>query len=338
MRMKRSAVALSAAALLSWGASISAASAADLMPLKAPPPPPAESDVHGFADLTFLNDYITPRGLLVHNNGLATQVLTGLVLDVYKSKTGFINDFSVSGGAWADFWSNQHDIHVGSFNEFDWFVGGTVTFMQNWKFGIQYIEFIPPASDLPTSFPSTERNIEFSLSYDDTSWGWPVPIHPYVKLFYEAQGPSTVVLGQTGNIYDVEIGIVPTIDAKKATGWPLVVTFPTWFTVGPTNYWNKNDGTTNVCGAASTSPCSLSNFGVFTTGIEGKLAIDNIVPKRLGNWYVKAGARYYHVINDALLAAQEFTSAATGISTANGVFSQTHRDVGLIYAGLGFGF
>jgi hypothetical protein len=48
---------------------------------------------------------------------------------------------------------------------------------------------------------------------------------------------------------------------------------------------------------------------------------------------VKAGARYYHIINDALLAAQEFTGAA-----APGTFPNTHRDVGVVYAGMGFGF
>ena len=53
--------------------------------LKAPPPPPAPtSDIHGFFDVTFANDYITPRGLLVTNTGLTTQVLSGLVFDLYK--------------------------------------------------------------------------------------------------------------------------------------------------------------------------------------------------------------------------------------------------------------
>ena len=40
------------------------------------------------------------------------------------------------------------------------------------------------------------------------------------------------------------------------------------------------------------------------------LSLDSIVPKRLGSWYVKAGARYYRSLNDALLAAQEFTGSA----------------------------
>src|ERR1700730_6109274 len=70
--------------------------AADL-PYKAPPPEPFVLDIHGFFDVTFKNDYITPRGLLVTNTGLTTQILVGLVLDAYKDKNGWINDISFTG-------------------------------------------------------------------------------------------------------------------------------------------------------------------------------------------------------------------------------------------------
>src|SRR3979490_3113736 len=90
--------ALVAATALSLGALGTSASAADLK-LKAPPPPPVEPlDIHGFVDVSFKNDYITPRGLLVTNTGLTTQILVGLILDVYKSKTGWINDIRFVGG------------------------------------------------------------------------------------------------------------------------------------------------------------------------------------------------------------------------------------------------
>src|ERR1700730_1156256 len=98
MFANRFASALVAATALSLGGVGSTASAADLK-LKAPPPPPVEQlDIHGFADVTFLNDYITPRGLLVNNTGLTTQILTGLVLDVYKDPNGFINKVSFTVG------------------------------------------------------------------------------------------------------------------------------------------------------------------------------------------------------------------------------------------------
>ena len=80
----------------------------------------------------------------------------------------------------------------------------------------------------------------------------------------------------------------------------------------------------------ATTVCATSNAGVFSTGLTGKLALD-AVPARLGNWYVKAGFQYYHLINDSLLLAQTFTGTATSFATA-------HRDVLVGFAGFGFGF
>src|ERR1700694_1819750 len=105
MGIGRFAPALVAGALGLGGAAFgTAASAADMdMLVKAPPPPPPEFDVHGFFDISFKNDYITPRGLLVTNTGLTTQILAGMALDLYKGdKNGFINDVSIYGYTWND--------------------------------------------------------------------------------------------------------------------------------------------------------------------------------------------------------------------------------------------
>jgi hypothetical protein len=300
----------------------SIASAADI-PIKAPPAaaPAFVLDVHGFFDVSFKNAYITPRGLLVTNTGLTTQVLGGLALDLYKDKNGFINNVSVYGGVWNDIWSNQQHPTAGSWNEFDWFVGASVKFARDWKFGVEYIEFISP----PGNF-RIERNVEFTLAYDDSSWNPWIPINPYVKVFYAASGDSTVVTGKAGDTFDVEIGMVPTLDLNKS-GWPIVFTVPTWVTVGPEEYWNR--GITG-CGTLSTTPCKLGNVGVFSTGLTGKAAL-TFIPSRLGNWYAKAGFQYYDVINDSLLLAQTFVGTATSFNTA-------HRDVWVGFGGVGFSF
>jgi hypothetical protein len=303
---------------------VSFASAADLSVVKAPPPPPpAALDIHGFFDVTFANDYITPRGLLVTNTGLTTQVLSGLAFDLYKDPNGFINLVNVYAGFWNDLWSEQNHPQVGSWNEFDWFVGGAVGFAKYWKAGIQYVVFESP----PGNF-SQERNLELALSFDDGALtGYPFAINPYVKLFYAISGDSTVVVGNQGRTYDVEIGMLPALALKKINGVPLTISAPTWVTVGPSSYWNR--GVTG-CGVLATTVCATSNAGVFSTGLTAKLALDAI-PARLGNWYVKAGFQYYHLINDSLLLAQTFTGTATSFATA-------HRDVVVGFAGFGFGF
>jgi hypothetical protein len=317
------------------------ANAADLAvkAVKAPPAPVFDGiDVHGIFDLTFASGFQTPRGLLVENNGLTTQATLGLSIDVYKNASGFINGVSVDFGTWNNLWSNQHDASVSSWNEMDWWVGANIKFAQSWTLGVHYWQFLPPAHDLPTSFPSAENNVEFALSYDDSWTNLPVAFHPYVKFWDHVSGPSNVVLGKKSDTFDVELGIVPTVDLTKSTGLPIVVTAPTWVTVGPTDFWNRNDGTTALCGVTSNQPCSLSNAGVFATGLTGKTTLDAWVPKKYGSWYVKYGFQYYHIINDALLGAQELTAAASGISTVNGTFTQARRDNVIGFGGIGFTF
>ena len=341
---------LASAAGLGMSLGVTASYAAD-MPLKAPPTVVEPLDMHAFFDLSFKNAYITPRGLLVTNTGLTTQILAGISADVYKSKTGFINSVSVYSYVWNDLWSKQNDPKVGSWNEFDWAVGMTVKFAQNWKFGVEYVEFLSP----PGNF-SIERNIEFTLAYDDSSWwgGGPFTLNPYVKLFYAvSSGSSTVVVGKAGDTYDVEIGIVPTYDFKKSSGVALTVSAPTWITVGPSEYWNKNvfiagssadimtrffAGASNFCGSDSNEACKTNGVGVFSTGLTAKLALAPYVPLRLGGWYIKGGFQYYHIINDALQAAQIFTSAASKQSNVYGTFPQTHQNVTVGFIGTGMSF
>jgi hypothetical protein len=285
----------------------------------APPPAPAVgSAIHGFGDVTFTNDYITPRGLLVTNTGLTTQILNGLVFSLYKGH-GLISNVTLTAGIWNDLWSEQNNPKVGSWNEFDWFVGLDFTVARNWNAGVQFVQFLSP----PGNFRA-ESNIQFSLAYDDSNRGWPIAIHPYVKLFYAAAGDSTVVEGKKGDTYDVELGLVPTYIIKHYNR-SITLTAPTWITVGPTTYWN--DGATG-CGPVPTSACAKSNAGVFSTGLAARMPLDFISPA-YGNWYIKGGVQYYHIINDSLLLAQ------TAVGTASS-YADAHREVVTGFGSIGF--
>jgi hypothetical protein len=145
------------------------------------------------------------------------------------------------------------------------------------------------------------------------------------------QGGSTVVLGKTDNTYRVEIGMRPTVNLQKTTGIPLTLTFPTWITVGPSSYWNRNDGTTNFCGITSNLPCSSGSAGVISTGLLAKYSLESIIPKQYGSWYVRAGVQCYHILNDTLLGAQVAIASSLSFPTAD-------RDVVLGVVGLGFSF
>jgi hypothetical protein len=326
MSIIRSATAVLGGAALSLGLAgvSSVASAADL-PVKAVPvASPWVLDVHGYADVTFANTRVTNGGLYLYSRGYLTQVDTGLALDIYKNPTGFINSFSVFGGVWNEFWDSPP---VGGrvWQEMDMWIGFSVGFAKYWKFTAQHVQFHFPSA-IPTAY-----NYDFKLSYDDSWTGFPIAFNPYIDVFYNASGGSTVVLGKTGSTYRVSIGVVPTVSFMKSAGIPLTVSFPTWVTVGPSEFWNRQDGTTNFCGATTSSPCSSNSTGYYSTGLQARLGLESFIPKRLGSWYVKGGVQYYHLVNDSLLAAQTLVGSAATFPTAK-------RDIVVGNVGVGFAF
>jgi hypothetical protein len=326
MSLLRSTSTLLAAAAVSFGVAANGASAADL-PVKAVPVVGASVplDVHGYVDYTLASNRVTGGGLLLYpDRGPLQQVNVGLGLDIYKDPMGFINLVTVYGGVWNEFWTDPPP-GGRAWQEMDWWVGVSAVFAKYFKFDAQHVQFNFP-NGIPTAY-----NYVFSLSYDDSGWGLPFTINPYISLFYNAAGGSTVVYGRTSDGYRITAGIVPTVNLKPIGIPQLTFFFPTAVVFGPSDFWNRANGTTNVCGVTGTLPCALSNLGMFTTGIQAKYALDAFVPKRLGNWYVKASGHYYYIFNDALLAAQAVTGAATSFATAK-------RDIFIGTGSVGFSF
>jgi hypothetical protein len=320
---------LGAALSLGLAGMSSVASAADIAPVYTKAPIVGASmplDVHGYADYTITNGRVTPGGLRIYpNRGSLSQFEVGLSLDIYKNPAGFINSFTMFGGIWNEIWSSP-PVGARTWQEMDWWVGGSVGFAKYYNLSVQSLQFEFPGGGIPTA-----RMVVVTLSANDKTWGLPIALNPYVNWFYNYTGGSTVVLGKTSSTYRVELGIKPSISMMPYWHIPLSFTFPTWVTLGPSSYWNRNDGTTNFCGSLSTSPCSSGGMGLFSTGIQAKYSLEYLVPKRLGNWYLKGGVQYYRITNDSLLGAQVAVGSATS-------FPSAEKDVFIYNGGIGFTF
>jgi len=276
----------------------------------AAPPPPVEQSVsiHGFADVSLKNFYATPRGLLVTDKGETIQLLDGLVLDLAQPPSNPISDVSFVLGTWSDFNPGYASVNHNGVNEFDWFAGMSTVIGKYTKAGFQYVEF-----DSPQRAFHVEHNVEFSLSFDDSAFLKPISIQPYVKLFFAAAGSSTVVTGAKGKTFDVEIGAVPKLDLHPY-GAPLILTVPSWVTVGPQDYWGGDGG----------------NFGVVSTGLKLTYPL-TFIPSAWGGWYADTGIQYYHIINSQLILAQELIGTAQFGTNA-------HRNFGIWSVGFGMSF
>jgi hypothetical protein len=346
MRLRHTATALLAAALagcLAAGTG-TAAWAADLkvkaLPVKAPPPSPWVLDVHGSVDFTIANTRVTGGGLFLYPTGsLLFQQTTGVQLDVYKDKSSFINSFSVFGGLWNEVYTDPNGFQTAfkHWQEMDWWAGANIGFAEHWTLNGQHLEFVFP-------WDGSIKNDVFKLSFDDSYWGYPITINPYFQVFYVESGGSSVLLGRTSSTERLEVGIVPTYSLMKPYGVPITLSAPTWVDFGPTDFWNRADGTTNLCGPTSTLPCALSNWGYFSSGLTAKYTFPGtVVPTRLGSWYLKGGVQWFHMLNDALLAAQGTGGLPPGMAetayagtAAVAGFPQAKKDIAVVSGSVGF--
>ena len=261
------------------------------------------ASLHGFTDVSFKNDYITPRGLVVTSDGETVQALDGLVLDLPQSPTGLVTDVSFVGGTWTD-WNPGFNAQRNkeAFNEFDWFVGANAKLGKDWTAGVQYVEFISPQQAF-----TDEHNVEFSLAFDDSAYMKTVSFKPYAKLFYEVSGDSTVVLGKHGGTFDVELGVAPSLDLHPYNV-PIVLSAPTWVTLGPQSFWGGG-----------------GNTGVFSTGVKATYALTG-VPAAAGHWSVYGAYQYYNLVNDRLVDAEQLLNG------------RSERNLNLFSVGVGMGF
>jgi hypothetical protein len=258
------------------------------------------SAIHGSLDETLSNAYITPRGLLESYKGLSAFTTAGLSTSVY-SGGGFAKDVSVHVGTLFNLYSRPNASTSGVFRELDWWAGTNLTLQDGVDLGVEFSQFVSPKAAY-----TTDSNIEFSAVFPPLAVTPAFSVAPYGKLFWNASGASVTVTGKEHQ-FDVELGLHPVIDLS-GENIPLTLAFPTWVTVGPSDFWGGG-----------------GDFGVFTTGVTAKTPL-SFIPAQYGTWYVDAGAQYYHLINSELLTAE----------TDLGV--DRRRDVFVASGGIGFGF
>jgi hypothetical protein len=206
-------------------ATTSMASAADLPSKKSVPTLAAAepSAIHGFVDFSYANGMMSGGGKPLYKSGVALlETTVGLSADIYSSKTGLINSVTAFVGGWAQSW-NDAPTGTARMQEYDWWAGATIGFADYYKLTVQELQFqIPNAGDKGVK---VVENVTVTLSYDDAHLGLPIALNPYVNVFYNYGGYSSMGLGKTGT-YRVDVGIGPSYSFMKSAGVPLTLTVP----------------------------------------------------------------------------------------------------------------
>ena len=293
--MKTPSVSLTRAiALLSLSACLTLAPAhlhAGAEPISPVVESPAPSPLHALLKLDVSSDYITPRGLHVENQGLVFQPLLLVFYNLYSNKDGFVNDVSLTLGAWSSFHTRESGREAGHWNEFDPIAGLGVKFGKYWGFDVNYTSFESMTSSFETS-----HHLELKLSFNDAAFtgNKTFSINPYVAFWKELKNKATVVFNPATSetSYYFTLGINPTIDLKK-----IKFEFPTFVNLVDDNFYQQANGASGGSGAA-----------VFRTGIQASVPL-SFVPKSMGFWSVYAGVKYYHLDNAGVLDGNQVLGA-----------------------------
>ena len=268
----------------------------------------APSRVDALFNLEFSNEYLTPRGMIVHDKGLTLQPLLLGLVNLYKGDS-FINNITFVPGVWNDFSSSGVSVHppFGSTPKTHWveidpIVGISFGFAKNFKLDVTYTAFNMQILDIGTS-----QHLDTKLSFDDTDYLKAFALHPYLEFWQELDGKATdadvpeAVFGPSarsgahpapGSSYYFEVGVDPSYTFKDAASLKLEA--PCRVLLPSDRFYGEYYG-------------KASTVGLFELGVKASLPM-NFVPAGFGHWSCHAGFRYMYFVDDNLYNLNTFNA------------------------------
>lgn len=278
------------------------------------------SRVDALLNFEFSDKYLTPRGMIVHQNGLTFQQLALGFFNVYKGDS-FVNDFTLVGGVWNDFSSDGVSVHAPfgtnpktSWVEIDPIAGISLGVAKHFTLSVTYTAFNMQILDIGTS-----QHLETKLAFDDSPYLKAFSLHPYFLYWQELDGKATaadvpyaVFLGQSGpgSSHYFEVGVAPSYTFENIG---LKLEAPLRVLLPDKNFYGEYYG-------------KASTVGLYEVGAKATLPL-KFMPKGYGNWGAHVGFRYMHFEDVNLAGMQQFN--APGEST---------RESAQVYAGISIFF
>ena len=265
---------------------------------------------HAVNNFEFSDKYLTPRGMIVHNDGLTFQWLALGLFNIYHGDT-FINDFTLVGGVWNDFSTAGVSQHAPfgsnpktSWAEVDPIAGVSFGFAKNFKLDVTYTAFDMHILDIPLS-----QHLETKLSFDDTQYLKAFALHPYLLFWKELDGKATAAqvpyfvdpLGKNpgappNSSQYIELGIDPSYTFKDLglkVELPFRVLLPDKDFYG--EYYAKS-----------------STVGLYEIGVKATLPL-KFVPAGYGFWNFHAGVKYMGFEDKNLQGMQQFNAPGRAV-------------------------
>ncbi len=272
------------------------------------------SRVHALLNFEFSDKYLTPRGMIVHEDGLTFQQLALGFFNIYSGDS-FINDFTLVGGVWNDFSSSgvSKNAPFGSepkthWVEIDPIAGISLGIAKKLTLTVTYTAFNMQILNIGTS-----QHLETKLAFDDTDYLHAFALHPYFLYWQELTGKATaadvpyvVFRGESGpdSSYYFELGVDPSYTFKDV-GFKLEA--PLRVLLPASDFYGEYYGPS-------------STVGLYELGVKASMPMA-FMPKGYGNWSWHAGYRYQHFVDDNLAGMQQFNAPGESTRHANQVYA-----------------
>ena len=266
--------------------------------------------MHLLTNFEFSDKYLTPRGMIVHNDGLTFQWLALGLFNLYKGE-GFINDFTLVGGVWQDF-SSDGVSKQAPFNskpttkyvEIDPIAGISLGLPKGFKLDVTYTAFAMQILDIGTS-----HHLETKLSFDDTPYLKAFALHPYFMWWKELDEKATAArvpylvdpLGKNlgsgpDSSYYFELGITPSYTIK---GPDLKLEMPARVLLPNADFYGEYYDTS-------------STIGLYEVGLKASIPLKFVKPG-FGFWNFHVGVRYMNFVDDNLSGMQQFNAPGKAV-------------------------
>jgi hypothetical protein len=238
------------------------------------------SRVNGLMTFDFSDNYITPRGLHVEDEGLVTQPLLLLFWNLHSSSQGKLTEVTLTTGVWNSFHSVRSGVNPSRWNEVDPILSMTMKFKKGFTVDVGTTAFYTPTDSYQTS-----AHADFKLTYN-AAVSKAFSINPYVAYWVELQNKATVVFDPATSSEGsyLTIGATPTFGLGAAT-----VDFGTYANFVSSDFYQKFDGTDGGSGLAVVSVAPKVSLPLKFLGVTH------------GAWTAYAGLTYYYLRNDGLL-------------------------------------
>jgi hypothetical protein len=278
--------------------------------------PPAEvpSHFHELVNLNFASEYVTPRGMIVANQGLAFQPLLLTLGNFYKGD-GFINSFDADGGAWADFSSAGVSVHAGAYGnhpktdfvEVDPIFGLSAGFAKHFTLGVTYTAFGMQVLDIGTS-----QHLETKLSFDDSSYLGAFALHPTL-IFWQELADKATDADLPLKLYDEGVPGVPPPRPGAAHPAP---NSSFYFDLGVAPSYTFENGIKLEAPCRALFPdtrfygdyyASSSFVGLWEIGTKGTVPL-KFMPAGFGHWNFFMGIKFIYFMDDNLVNLNTFNA------------------------------